>query len=126
MHKLLTICIAMVWLVNGLYCKVLGAVPRHEQIVAQILGASFAKPLTTIIGLAEIVMFFWILSRWKSQLNAIIQILIVIIMNILERILVPDMLLWGAWNAFFALLFVTIVYLNEFHSLKQLNSDVSL
>lgn len=30
--------IALVWLVNGLWCKVLGHVPRHEAIVARVLS----------------------------------------------------------------------------------------
>ena len=34
------LAIALVWLGNGLVAKVLGLVPRHEEIVAQILGPS--------------------------------------------------------------------------------------
>jgi hypothetical protein len=30
-----TVLLVLVWGVNGLWCKVLGQVPRHEQIVAQ-------------------------------------------------------------------------------------------
>jgi hypothetical protein len=36
-YKLLNYLIAAVWLVNGLFCKVLGLVPRHQEIVATIL-----------------------------------------------------------------------------------------
>ncbi len=38
LHQLLTYAIASVWLVNGLFCKVLNWVPRHQFIVARILG----------------------------------------------------------------------------------------
>lgn len=114
-HKLLTYCIAAVWLVNGLFCKVLNLVPRHEQIVAKILGADHSRSLTVLIGLSEIVMAAWIILGYKRKLNAIAQIIVVVIMNTLEFILVPELLLWGKLNSFFACLFVLVVYFNEFY-----------
>ena len=114
-HKLLTYCIAAVWLVNGLFCKVLNLVPRHEQIVAKILGADHSRSLTVLIGLSEIVMAAWIILGYKRKLNAFTQIIVVVIMNTLEFILVPELLLWGKLNSFFACLFVLVVYFNEFY-----------
>ncbi len=113
-YKIIRYFIAAVWLVNGLLCKVLNLVPRHQQIVATILGDDYAFILTKAIGVAEILMAIWILSGIKSRFAAIFQILIVLIMNILEFILVPDLLLWGKANAVFALLFVSLVYWHEF------------
>jgi hypothetical protein len=113
-HQVLTYFIASVWLVNGLFCKVLNMVPRHTEIVARILGDGYERPLTILIGLSEIGMMVWILSGIHPRLNAVFQILIVATMNILEFILVPDLLLWGRLNAFFALLFIMLVYINEF------------
>ncbi len=49
-HKLLTYCIAIIWLTNGLFCKVMNFVPRHQQIVAGILGDKLSRTLTV---------FFW-------------------------------------------------------------------
>ena len=114
LHRILTFSIAAVWLVNGLFCKVLNLVERHEQIVAQILGSEFSRPLTLLIGLSEIGMAVWVLSGFKSRLNALAQIAIVATMNVLEFVLVPDLLLWGRMNAAFALLFILVVYYNEF------------
>lgn len=113
---ILTYFIAAVWFINGLICKVLNLVPRHEQIVARILGDDYSRTLTLLIGLSEIVMAVWILTKYKSRINAILQMTIVMIMNILESILVPDLLLWGRLNGLFALLFVGLVYYNEFKS----------
>jgi hypothetical protein len=113
-HKILNYLIATVWLANGLFCKVLNLVPRHEQIVARILGEEFSRPLTLTIGLAEIAMAVWIMSGIKSRLNALAQIVIVAMMNILEFILVPDLLLWGKANSVFALIFIFVIYFNEF------------
>jgi hypothetical protein len=114
LHGFLTYCIAAVWVVNGLFCKVLGLVHRHEQIVAEILGSAYSRPLTLLIGLSEIGMAVWVLSRIKTRLNAIAQITIVASMNLLEFVLVPDLLLWGRMNSVFALLFILVVYYNEF------------
>jgi uncharacterized membrane protein YphA (DoxX/SURF4 family) len=119
LHRALTFCIAAVWLANGLLCKLLRLVPRHEQIVARILGSDYASALTTLIGLSEVVMAVWVLTGYKSRLNAATQIAVVAAMNILELALVPDLLLWGRLNAVFALLFVGIVYYSEFELNKR-------
>ena len=119
-HKFLTYCIAVVWIVNGLVCKVLNFVPRHEQIVARILGIEYSRLLTIAIGCSEIFMAIWILSKIKTRLSAVAQIAIVATMNMLEFILVPDLLLWGRLNALFAFLFIIIVYFNEFYLNKKL------
>ena len=92
-HKILTYIIATVWLANGLFCKVLNLVPRHEQIVARILGNEHSQLLTLLIGFAEIVMAIWVLTRFKSKFNAITQMTIVATMNVIEFIVVPDLLL---------------------------------
>jgi len=120
-YKILNYCIATVWIANGLFCKVLNLVPRHEQIVANIMGVEYSRPLTILIGLSEIIMAVWILSGYKTKLNAIVQIAVVAIMNTLEFILVPDLLLWGKFNSLFAFIFILVVYFNEFYlNQKQL------
>ncbi len=118
-HSIFTFGIAMVWFVNGLFCKVLNAVPRHEQIVAKILGTPYAKLFTILIGCSEIFMALWILSKIKTRINAIVQILIVATMNTLEFVLVPELLLWGKLNAIFAFVFIIVVYFNEFYLHKK-------
>ena len=118
-HKLLTYCIATVWIANGLFCKVLNLVPRHEQIVGRILGNDYSRLLTILIGLSEIIMAVWILSGYKTKLNAITQISVVAIMNTLEFIIVPDLLFWGKLNSLFAFIFILVVYYNEFYLNKK-------
>jgi len=121
-YKILTYCIATVWIVNGLFCKFLNLVPRHEQIVARILGDDYSRLLTILIGLSEIIMAVWILSAYKTRLNTIAQITVVATMNTLEFILVPDLLLWGKLNSLFASIFILVVYFNEFYlNNKQIN-----
>lgn len=118
-HRILTICIALVWLINGLFCKVLNLVPRHEQIIGRILGDSHSRLLAILIGVSEMGMAIWILLKLKPRFNAITQILVVATMNILEFILVPDLLYWGKMNSIFAFMFILLIYFNEFH----LNKD---
>ena len=122
-HKLLTYCIATIWIANGLFCKVLNLVPRHQQIVAKILGDEHSRLLTIAIGCSEIFMAVWILSNNKSRFNAIAQILIIATMNTLEFFLVPDLLLWGKANAIFAFILILAVYFNEFYLNKKLDKQ---
>ena len=119
-HSILLYVTVAVWIANGFLCKVLNLVPRHEQIVARILGGTYSRPLTFLIGLSEIGMAIWILSRRYTRLNAMTQITIVATMNLLEFMLVPDLLLWGRLNSFFAFLFIALIYVNEFHLNKPI------
>ena len=110
----LNLLIAAVWFVNGFYCKLLGAVPRHRAIVARILGEGHADLITKAIGSAEICMTIWIVSGIQSRLNAVTQIVIVAAMNVLEYFLARDLLLWGRANALIALLFIFLIYYRQF------------
>lgn len=113
-EKILTIMIAFVWLINGLFCKVLNWVPRHRLIVAQILGESYAALFTRTIGFLEVLMAFWIISGIGNKLCTLLQIVVVVTMNLIEFIKVPQLLLFGRVNIIIAALFVTIVYCDGF------------
>jgi hypothetical protein len=121
MKILLTYAIATVWLLNGLFCKVLNIVPRHEMIIGRILGEEYSNIITKIIGVLEILMAVWVISKIKSRWCAYVQIVIVINMNIIEALLAPDLLLFGRLNLLFAFLFASVIYWNEFYvtSLKH-------
>ena len=114
LYNILTILISLVWLINGLYAKVLGFVPRHQEIVAKILGSEISFIAVKVIGVLEICMFVWVISRKYSPIAAVLQIVIVLIMNILEFILTPNLLLFGRLNIVIAVIFVSVVYFNEF------------
>ncbi len=117
LKTIFTIGIVLVWFVNGFFCKLLNLVPRHQQIVAQILGEEFlhlAGFTTKLIGISEILMVVWILSRIKPRWCAITQICIVLLMNVIEFSLVPELLLFGKTNIIIALVFVSVVFVNEF------------
>jgi uncharacterized membrane protein YphA (DoxX/SURF4 family) len=111
---ILTISIGLVWLINGLFCKLLNFVPRHREIVARILGPDHATLFISAIGIAEILMFVWIVSGIKSRWCAIVQIVVIAVMNTMEFILVPDLLLFGKLNSFVALFLISVIFFNEF------------
>lgn len=113
-RNLTTGIIALVWFINGFFCKVLNLVPRHQEIVGRILGEQHAWFFTKAIGVSEILMVVWVLSRIKNRISAVFQMTIVGAMNILEFILVPDLLLFGRMNILFAFLFIVLIYVNEF------------
>ena len=107
--KILTWFIAAVWLINGIYAKVLGFVPRHEMIVARVLGETYARELIIVIGLAEVCMAAWVVSRFYPRICAAAQVAAVVTMNVLEFFLARDLLLWGGLNALFAAIFCAVV-----------------
>ena len=117
--------IAAIWIVNGLFCKVLNFVPRHQEIVASILGNEHPRLLALLIGVAEIGMAAWIISGLDRRLNVIVQILVIATMNSLEFFLVPDLLLWGRANALFAFVFIVLIYYNEFHLTKKITQHTA-
>lgn len=119
----MTAIIACVWLVNGLCCKVLNLLPRHEQIVSRILGQEHSLLLTRLIGISEILMALWISSRFRHRFNAIVQIIVIAVMNLIEFLAAPDLLLWGKMNAIFAALFIFLIYYHEFVHFPTLKKD---
>ena len=118
-HTAIQYSIAFVWLINGLLCKVLGLVPRHQEIVAGILGNNYAPIITKTIGIFEIMMAVWILTRSRPRICALMQMLIVATMNVIEFFTVPHLLLFGKLNSMFALLFILVIYFDEFVFLKK-------
>jgi len=102
--------VALVWLINGLFAKVLGLVPRHEDIVARMTGEASADVVVVLIGLGEIALAMVILWGRYPRALAILQISLVVLMNILEVWRAGDLLLWGKANAAFALSFCVLVY----------------
>ncbi|NLR80106.1 DoxX-like family protein [Chitinophaga eiseniae] len=114
MYKFGNIAIAIVWMVNGLFCKLLNGVPRHELIVSRILGLTYASPLTRIIGFLEVLMAVWVLSGIKPRWCTLSQIVLVGVMNILEFFMARDLLLFGSLNIVIAAIFIILLYIHGY------------
>lgn len=87
------ILVAAVWLVFGIVFKALRVVPRHERIVARILGERVAPVLTRVIGLGEAAIGLWMLSGLFLPWCALVQTVLVATMNAIELRRARDLLL---------------------------------
>jgi len=121
--SVLRVLIGSVWLINGLFCKVLDRVPRHRQIVATILGDEHSLVITRVIGAGEVGLALWIWSGIRAKLSAGLQILLVGTMNVMEFLLAPDSLLWGRFNAVFAAVFIALVWFVEWRLNRRSPGD---
>jgi hypothetical protein len=92
-HLAARVGVSLVWIAFGLGAKVLRLVPRHERIVARILGPAVAPLLTRLIGLGECLVGGWFLSGFEPIACALFQTLIVVIMNAIELWKARDLLL---------------------------------
>lgn len=107
---------ALVWLVNGLFFKILNLVPRHHAIVSRLLGTEHAHTFTFLIGSGEVIMSIWVISHFRPKWCGFTQIVLVLTMNLIEFFMVPELLLWGRLNLVFALLFCTALYYHYFRN----------
>ena len=112
----------MVWFINGFFCKILNLVPRHQAIVGSILSQEHAVLLTKTIGILEVLLAIWILTRLQSKLTTLLQITLIASMNVIEFCLTPELLLFGKLNIVFAIVFMLIIYFNQYHHHKELQS----
>jgi hypothetical protein len=112
----ISLAFALVWLINGLFCKVLNLVPRHQLIVSHILGADHAAFFTKLIGFSEVLMAVWIVSKFQPRLCALVQVSVIALMNLIEFMLVPDLLLFGRFNSVVAAVFILLILVNEFYT----------
>lgn len=85
--------VGTVWIVFGFAFKVLRGLPRHERIVARILGEGSAPILTRLIGTGETALGVWMLTGFLTPVCAVVQTVIVVTMNVIELRLARDLLL---------------------------------
>ena len=85
--------IALVWLVFGLLFKALGAVPRHREIVARVVGPARAGATLWLVALAEIGLGLWVLLGSFPVACAAVQTALIATMNTLELRRARDLLL---------------------------------
>ncbi len=114
LRSIIRVCISLIWFLNGFYCKLLNRVPRHQLIVARILGPEHSFLFTKLIGVSEIFMSIWVISQFKSRFCTFTQIMLIMTMNIIEYFKARDLLLFGAVNIVLALLLVCLILYLEY------------
>lgn len=124
MYLAIKLFTATIWMMNGAYCKCVGGVPRHQQIVAAILGERHAPSLTWLIGMGEVGIACWILSGKAARACIICQVVLVAVMNIIEFVRVPHLLLFGHYNALLATALVWLL-LCQLQQLKRRSKSLS-
>jgi len=96
MRGLVRGAIAIVWLYQGLWCKLLAQCPSHAAVVGSLPQpfGTIAAPLLMIIGAMEVALAVWVIGGWQSRLAAAAQTALLIVMNsgglIWGRSAIPD------------------------------------
>jgi hypothetical protein len=82
-RMLIRVAIAMVWLYQGLWCKVLGQMPHHREVIGAVplLGGASGQVVLVILGLAECGLAGWVLSGRHARLAAAAQTALLLVMN---------------------------------------------
>ncbi len=93
---LLQVAVALVWLYEGLWCKVLAG-SRHELEVveaAPLFRPHLAAVFLRALGVFECALAAWVLSGWQPRWAAVVQTLVLASLNTAgiswSRHLIPD------------------------------------
>jgi len=80
---LIHVAVAAVWLYEGLWCKLLGGEPNQARIVGAVpqLGARFVGPFLKMLGIVEVVLALWVLSRLAPVVCAVAQTVLLVALN---------------------------------------------
>jgi uncharacterized membrane protein YkgB len=75
---------ASVWIYQGLWCKLLGRMPHHLEIVGTVpfLNASRAHRVLAALGFLECLIALWVLSGIRAREAALVQTILLAAMNI--------------------------------------------
>lgn len=90
--------VASVWIVHGLFNKLLHGSSRHLQIVQAVPGLAGAagERALILIGLVEVGIGLWVLSGWSARRCAAVQTILLLSMNVAELTFARPLLLWPA------------------------------
>ena len=87
------IFVGAVWVFHGFYSKLLGAIPRHREIVARVVGEKLATPVTKLVGAGEVLLGLWTWSGRARKACATTQTAALATMNALEVARAKDLLI---------------------------------
>jgi uncharacterized membrane protein YphA (DoxX/SURF4 family) len=81
--QLIRFSVALVWLYEGLWCKVLGRLPHQEAIVSDVpfFGSSRSHAFLVVLGWAELALGVWVLTGRLAWAAAMTQTIALVSMN---------------------------------------------
>jgi uncharacterized membrane protein YphA (DoxX/SURF4 family) len=81
--KLIRASIALVWLYQGLWCKLLNGVLQQRAVVATVpfIGTARARTVLIALGLIECCIGAWVLSGKQMRQAALVQTALLVAMN---------------------------------------------
>jgi hypothetical protein len=81
--SLIHVAVAAVWLYEGLWCKLLNGQPRQVRVVAAMprYGAHIGTQLLKLLGVVEVVVGVWILTRIAPIVCAVAQTALLVTLN---------------------------------------------
>jgi uncharacterized membrane protein YphA (DoxX/SURF4 family) len=88
--------LALVWLYQGFWCKLLGFAPHQENVVQAVpfFSAPTAHLILLALGMTETLLAVWLLAGWRPRWAAFAQIALLVGMNtaglIFGRAFIPD------------------------------------
>ena len=113
------ILIAGVWIFHGLYSKILNGIPRHRLIVGKILGDEWERSAVLAVGIAEVLLGAWVLSRRRPRACAATQTMAIVAMNTLEILYARDLLISALGMVMLNAVFLTIAWWVALRSIQR-------
>lgn len=107
-----SLAVAGVWLVHGLYNKLLHGSPRHLAIVQSIPGldGGSGDAVLIAVGTGEVALGLWVLSGAAPLLCATVQTIALVSMNVMEVAFARHLLIWPAALIPVNLLFLAVAW----------------
>ena len=77
------VALALVWLYQGFWCKLLGRMPHHQEVIGAppFLGGELGHAALIVLGVVECGIAVWVLSGHWARLAAMAQTALLLAMN---------------------------------------------
>jgi len=81
--ELIRVAVALVWLYEGLWCKLLGKMPHQVDVVAAhpLFGPARAEAFLRLLGAVEVALAVWVMSGFEALACALTQTVLLVGMN---------------------------------------------
>jgi uncharacterized membrane protein YphA (DoxX/SURF4 family) len=80
---LIRLAVALVWIYEGFWPKIMGRLPHQESVVESVplFGSTYARPFLLALGCTECALGFWLLSGWHIWWAALASTVLLVGMN---------------------------------------------